>query len=58
MDSKEMPRYKCHKEVHALKILEVVLDSEVAKSEGCETTGFNNFSIAVGRGSILFLTQV
>ena len=35
----EMPKYKCHKEVHALKILEIVLDSDVAQSEGRETDG-------------------
>lgn len=35
----EMPRYKCHKEVHALKIDAVHLDTDVAKIEGRETTG-------------------
>lgn len=35
----EMPRYKCHKEVHALKIDAVHLDADVAKSEGRETNG-------------------
>jgi hypothetical protein len=35
----EMPRYKCHKEVHALKIKLIVLDSEMAKRENRETDG-------------------
>lgn len=35
----EMPRYKCHKQVWALKIDAVNLDADVAKSEGRETTG-------------------
>ncbi len=34
-----MPRYKCHKEVWALKIDAVNLGADVAKSEGRETTG-------------------
>ena len=35
----EMPKYRCHKEVHALKILEIVLDSDVAQAENRETDG-------------------
>jgi len=35
----EMPRYKCHKEVWALKIAEVQLDSDKACEEGRETDG-------------------
>ena len=35
----EMPKYKCHKKVWALKILEFILDKEVAKNEGRETDG-------------------
>lgn len=34
-----MPRYKCHKEVHALKIKAVVLDIDAAKAESRETDG-------------------
>ena len=37
--SVEMPRYKCHKEVHALKIVSVVLDSDTAQAEGRDTDG-------------------
>lgn len=36
---KTMPRYKCHKEVHALKIAGIELDSVKAKAEGRETDG-------------------
>lgn len=36
---REMPRYKCHKEVHALKIERVQLDSDDARVEGRETDG-------------------
>ena len=36
---REMPRYKCHKEVWALKIAEIVFDSDVASKEGRETDG-------------------
>src|SRR5947207_3436546 len=35
----EMPKYKCHKEVHALKIAAIALDSERAKAENRETDG-------------------
>ncbi len=35
----EMPKYKCHKEVWALKIKEVQLDVDEARKEGRETTG-------------------
>lgn len=35
----EMPRYKCHKEVWALKIKEIVRDSDKAREEGRETDG-------------------
>lgn len=37
--SQEMPRYKSHKIVHALKISAVVLDSDKAQIEGRETDG-------------------
>lgn len=37
--SMEMPRYKCHKEVWALKIAAVELDSDKAAKENCETDG-------------------
>ena len=35
----QMPRYRCHKEVWALKIFNVLLDSQRAKNEGRETDG-------------------
>jgi len=35
----EMPRYRCHKEVWALKIERVQLDSKEAQIEGRETDG-------------------
>lgn len=35
----EMPRYKCHKEVWALKIKAISYDSDIAKLEGRETDG-------------------
>jgi len=34
-----MPKYKCHKEVWALKIDSIHLDSDVAKQENRETDG-------------------
>lgn len=34
---REMPKYKCHKEVHALKIAKIIFDSELAC--GRETDG-------------------
>ena len=36
---REMPRYRCHKEVWALKIAEIVFDREVARIEDRETDG-------------------
>ena len=35
----EMPRYKCHKEVYALKIADIELDSDKARIENRETDG-------------------
>ena len=35
----EMPKYRCHKKVHALKIAGIVRDSENAKIENRETDG-------------------
>ncbi len=35
----EMPRYLCHKKVHALKINSIVYDSEVARTLNRETDG-------------------
>jgi hypothetical protein len=35
----QMPKYVCHKEVYALKIKEIVLDSEIAQKENRETDG-------------------
>lgn len=35
----EMPRYKCHKEVSALKIKSIEHDFDVAQREGRETDG-------------------
>ena len=37
--SAEMPKYKCHKEVWALKIADIVYDSDVASRDGRETDG-------------------
>lgn len=37
--SAEMPRYKCHKEVWALKIKAIALDSDKAREEQRETDG-------------------
>ena len=37
--SREMPRYKCHKEVWALKIANCERDSEKAHEENRETDG-------------------
>ena len=36
---KEMLRYKCHKEVRALKIADIVYDHDSARSENRETDG-------------------
>lgn len=36
---REMPKYKCHKEVHALKIAAIELDSVKAQAENRETDG-------------------
>jgi hypothetical protein len=38
-DSVEMPKYKCHKEVWALKIKEIVFDNDLAKETNRETDG-------------------
>ena len=35
----EMPKYKCHKEVWALKIKSIVFDIELANAENRETDG-------------------
>jgi hypothetical protein len=35
----EMPKYKCHKEVHALKIKAIQFDRDIAKAENRETDG-------------------
>ena len=39
MCDREMPRYSCHKKVWALKIKEIVLDSDKANEENRETDG-------------------
>lgn len=39
MESTEMPKYKCHKEVWALKIKEIILDRTLAQKENRETDG-------------------
>jgi hypothetical protein len=36
---REMPKYKCHKEVWALKIKSIVFDSDLAKKTNQETDG-------------------
>ena len=35
----EMPKYKCHKEVHALKIAGIARDIDLAREENRETDG-------------------
>jgi len=37
--AREMPKYKCHKEVWALKIAKLELDLTLAAAENRETTG-------------------
>ena len=37
--AREMPRYKCHKEVWALKIASIEFDWQAAKAENRETDG-------------------
>lgn len=37
--SAEMPRYRCHKEVWALKIADIVLDATTAQRENRDTDG-------------------
>jgi hypothetical protein len=37
--SAELPKYKCHKEVWAVKIKAIVLDSDLAKETNRDTTG-------------------
>lgn len=36
---REMPKYRSHKVVHALKIKSIVLDTDEARKEGRETDG-------------------
>ena len=38
-DQKEMPKYKCHKEVWAFKIEKIERDVDLAKKENRETDG-------------------
>ena len=38
-DVRKMPKYKCRKEVHALKIVEIVYDVNVAYREKRESDG-------------------
>jgi len=37
-DEREMPKYKCHKEVRALKIAKIVFDSSLARVQGNRET--------------------
>lgn len=37
--SREMPKYRCHKEVWALKVKAIEFDADKAKEEGRETDG-------------------
>lgn len=37
--SMQMPKYACHKQVWALKIKEIILDSDLAKESNRETDG-------------------
>lgn len=39
MNDCEMPKYKCHKEVWALKIKSILFDRDEAKREGRESDG-------------------
>jgi hypothetical protein len=36
---REMPKYRCHKGVYALKIKAIIYDADKAKEEGRETDG-------------------
>lgn len=44
-DQREMPKYKCHKEVHALKIKELLFDEMKGYSILPEDNGFAAFAI-------------
>ena len=37
--SKELPRYECHKKVWALKIKDIIKDSDIAQKQNRETDG-------------------
>ena len=44
----EMPRYKCHKEVRALKIARIEFDHDKARAENRETDGSATITPAEG----------
>lgn len=46
----EMPKYKCHKEVYALKIADIIYDYILANSENRETDGSATITPAVEGG--------
>ena len=50
-DTAELPRYQCHKVVHADKIDRITLDADVAGREGRETDGSAVLALSC-RGSV------
>ncbi len=49
---REMPKYKCHKEVHALKIKLIEFDRDLAQKDNRETDGSALMVVEEGYGSI------
>ena len=45
MDEQEMPKYKSHKEVWALKIKSIVRDGEGRETDGSAMMGMDSFLI-------------
>ena len=45
----EMPKYKCHKEVWALKISDIIPDARIAQLENRETDGSYMLKFSDGR---------
>ncbi len=52
----ELPEYQCHKKVHALKIISITLDADLAKSEGRETDGTATIFPENGRYGLIRLS--
>lgn len=48
--TREMPKYKCHKQVHALKIASIELDIDKAKLEGNRETDGSAVIVPVESG--------